>query len=78
VYPNRVALMRNGVLETLYFPTPESMPANMAQNTPPTNTANTDTANTNVMDVPDGMSPFEIKRAAILQRLEELRANTQR
>lgn len=75
VYPNRVVLLRNGVQETLLFPTPQdSFNTTMAQNTPPQNTATTP----EVENLPPGASPFEIQRAAILQRLEELRAHTPR
>lgn len=74
VYPNRVVLSRNGSLETLYFPAPqESTATTVAQNTQLPNP--TDSTNTNV---PSGASAEEIKRAAILQRLEELRAQTPR
>lgn len=72
VYPNRVVLQRNGVLETLYFPAPQEAAAmNIAQNsTAPT------AANPADNNLPAGTTAEDIKRAAILQRLEELRART--
>lgn len=74
VYPNRVVLMRNGVLETLYFPAPQdSVAPALAQTAPPPD-ANAP-ADPNL---PAGASAEEIKRAAILQRLEELRARSPR
>ena len=78
VHGNRVVLSRNGVLETLFFPAPqESTEFAIAQNTVPVSTDNpTDTAPINTP--PAGASPDEIKRAAILQRLEELRARSSR
>ncbi len=74
VYPNRVVLSRNGVLETLYFPAPqESSAASVAQNTQLPNAQNPAALN-----LPPDASADEIKRAAILQRLEELRARSPR
>lgn len=75
VYPNRVVLSRNGSLETLYFPTSQESSAtnNVAQTAALSNTPNPE-----VMTLPPGASPLEIKQAAILQRLEELRARTPR
>jgi len=77
VHANRVVLSRNGVLETLFFPVPqESTEFAIAQNTVPVSNDNpTDVAPSNT---PAGASPDEIKRAAILQRLEELRARSSR
>lgn len=74
VLDNRVVLSRNGALETLYFPAPqESAEFAVAQvETPAAN--NNETSVTPA--VPAGASPDEIKRAAILQRLEELRARS--
>ncbi|MDB6062870.1 MAG: hypothetical protein JWM78_2973 [Verrucomicrobiaceae bacterium] len=78
VHENRVVLSRNGVMETLFFPAPqESSDFAIAQNTPAPQT------DTDVNAVPNnspaaGASPDEIKRAAILQRLEELRARSSR
>jgi type II secretory pathway component PulC len=78
VHENRVVLSRNGVLETLLFPAPqESTEFAIAQNTVPTSSDNpTETAP--MTTPPAGASPDEIKRAAILQRLEELRARSSR
>jgi type II secretory pathway component PulC len=78
VYANRVVLARNGVLETLYFPAPqESTEMTVAQNTQaPGDTAETPDSTAN--NAPAGASAEEIKRAAILQRLEELRARSSR
>lgn len=74
VFPNRVVLSRNGALETLYFPAPEeSVATAMAQTPQLPGTPDSATA-----DQPAGASSEEIKRAAILQRLEELRAHTPR
>ncbi len=73
VLDNRVVLARNGVLETLYFPPPqESAEFNVAQVERPATTGEP----TNAPVVPADASPDEIKRAAILQRLEELRARS--
>ena len=74
VYPDRVVLSRNGALETLKFPPPEqAAPLAMAQNTrPPT------TFDPNGASLAEKVSPEDSKRAAILQRLEELRARTAR
>lgn len=78
VHENRVTLSRNGVLETLLFPEPqESAEFAIAQNAPIAQSADQMSpapANT----PPAGASPDEIKRAAILQRLEELRARSSR
>lgn len=75
VLDNRVVLSRNGALETLYFPAPqESAEFAVAQAETPTTTANNEMPTTPA--VPAGASPDEIKRAAILQRLEELRARS--
>lgn len=77
VHGNRVVLSRNGVLETLFFPAPqESTEFAIAQNTVPLNNENPTDATINTP--PAGASPDEIKRAAILQRLEELRARSSR
>ena len=79
VYSNRVVLARNGALETLYFPAPqESTATNLAQNTQLPNTLPSNTQSAADTNLPPGTSADEIKRAAILQRLEELRANTPR
>jgi type II secretory pathway component PulC len=74
VHPNSVVLLRNGTQETLYFPAPQESPTQtVAQNTEVPNTSTVET-----VTLPPGASPFEIKRAAILQRLEELRAHSPR
>lgn len=74
VLDNRVVLSRSGTLETLYFPAPQESSgfavAPVAQPAP----TNGDAATTPA--VPANASPDEIKRAAILQRLEELRARS--
>ena len=80
VYSNRVVLARNGVMETLYFPAPqESTEMSVAQAAPLPNAA-TDSAEPAISSnsLPADASPDEIKRAAILQRLEELRARSSR
>lgn len=81
VHPNRIVLARNGALETLMFPAPQdSSELSIAQNssmqngTPPAAGADAGPGG----NVPPGASPDEIKRAAILQRLEELRARSSR
>lgn len=79
VHPNSVVLLRNGELETLYFPTPQessTLPANAIASTQmPTSS---ETMSPPEGSLPAGASAEEIKRAAIMQRLEELRARTQR
>jgi len=71
VHANRIVLMRNGELETLYFPAPqESSAMSMAGTGAPIGASTADP------NLPSGTSAEEIKRAAILQRLEELRART--
>ncbi len=78
VHPNRVVLLHNGELETLYFPAPQEsadLPDHSmagAQDPSLPNAAPTETS------LPADASAEEIKRAAILQRLEELRARTPR
>lgn len=67
VQSDRVVLSRNGVLETLFFPAPqESNLMSAAQNAAPP--GNTESASASAAAQTD-----EIKRAAIMQRLEELR-----
>ena len=78
VYSNRIVLARSGALETLYFPTPqEASEMSVAQTvqSPSADTGNAEPASNNL---PANASPDEIKRAAILQRLEELRARSSR
>jgi general secretion pathway protein C len=70
VYSNRIVLSRNGALETLNFPPPETAAAQ--------NTALSDSGNPADTASAPGASAEEIKRAAILQRLEELRARAPR
>lgn len=78
VYANRIVLARNGVLETLYFPAPqESTEMTVAQNMQAPGDA-TETPDSTANNAPTGASAEEIKRAAILQRLEELRARSSR
>ncbi len=78
VHENRVVLSRNGVLETLLFPAPqESTEFAIAQSTSPANGGGESNLLPNNAP-PAGASPDEIKRAAILQRLEELRARSSR
>lgn len=74
VLDNRVVLSRNGTLETLYFPAPQESTAEfaVAQAAPPEPTGEAPTTST----IPASGSPDEIKRAVILQRLEELRARS--
>ena len=77
VHDNRVVLSRSGVLETLFFPAPqESTELAVAQNTPAP--AGDQIGPGPASPPPAGVSPDEIKRAAILQRLEELRARSSR
>ncbi|MFT3931254.1 MAG: type II secretion system protein N [Spongiibacteraceae bacterium] len=76
VYPNRVVLLRNGAQETLFFPAPQessSLPYNALAGTPGQSAPDTAAAGAN-----PGMPTDEIKRAAIMQRLEELRARSPR
>ncbi len=72
VFSNHIVVMRNGVQESLYFPTPqagEGAPVAASPGAEPGSPA-ADSA-----DAPaTGASPEESKRAAILRRLEELRA----
>lgn len=72
VLDNRVVLARNGALETLYFPAPQES-GELATAQSPQAAAGGPATTTNL---PPGASPDEIKRAAILQRLEELRARS--
>jgi hypothetical protein len=78
VSSNHVVLARNGALESLYFPTPQentdlvAVAQNSAVSSTDTGAINNDTDN----DSNAGASPEEIKRAAILRRLEELRARS--
>ena len=72
VFSNRVVLLRNGVPESLYFPTPQaSDDSSIAQNSVAPGAATPPASDDNV-----GASPEELKRAAILRRLEELRARS--
>lgn len=76
VHANRVVIERDGALETLVFPAPQSSAEfAMAQKTPGDGD---ETAPASGEAPPAGASPDEIKRAAILQRLEELRARSSR
>jgi type II secretory pathway component PulC len=74
VFSNRVVLVRNGVPESLYFPTPQS---GVGENSVAQNDA-LPSANTTpgADDSAVSASPEELKRAAILRRLEELRARS--
>lgn len=76
VNANSVVLLRNGELETLYFPVPQESSSNSIAGiqTPALPEAMTSAENS----LPAGASAEEIKRAAIMQRLEELRARTPR
>ena len=79
VHPNRVVLLRNGELETLYFPAPQEsagLPADTIASTQDSTLPNAATSTENTP--PANASAEEIKRAAIMQRLEELRARTPR
>lgn len=79
VNSNSVVLMRNGELETLYFPTPQESPSLPYDSLASTqNQAAPTTATAAGVNLPAGMTAEEIKRSAILQRLEELRARTPR
>lgn len=78
VHENRVVIARNGALETLFFPAPqESTEFAIAQAAPPSG-SDSQTDSGSINSAPAGASPDEIKRAAILQRLEELRARSSR
>lgn len=78
VLSNHIVLARNGALESLYFPTPQDNAGAVAlaqNNSAPvaeSSAINNDTDN----DSNAGASPEELKRAAILRRLEELRARS--
>lgn len=75
VYANRVVLSRNGELETLYFPAPQESTAM----TVPQDSEQPISTNAGDPNAPTtASSAEEIKRAAIMQRLEELRARTPR
>jgi general secretion pathway protein C len=75
VASNHIVLMRNGAQELLYFPTPQASDA-----APDADSAGADTsgpvAETSTEAPAAGGSPDELKRAAILRRLEELRARS--
>lgn len=78
VFSNHVVLIRNGVLESLYFPTPQEGASDLAlaQNVA-TPSADMSTTNTDAGNNPAASpSPEELKRAAILRRLEELRSRS--
>lgn len=72
VFSNHIVVLRNGVKESLYFPTPQ------AGDTAPVAGSPVADSNGPVADSEGaqaaGGSPEELKRAAILRRLEELRA----
>jgi type II secretory pathway component PulC len=74
VFSNHVVLVRNGVPASLYFPTPQASgsDSSVAQNNA---VPSTDTPTSND-DNAASASPEELKRAAILRRLEELRARS--
>lgn len=74
VFSNHIVLARNGVQESLYFPTPQSSDVATAttEGSVPEATPGLEPADA----PPAGASPEEIKRAAILRRLEELRARS--
>lgn len=69
VFSNRVVLARNGALESLYFPTPQSSESPVATEVAAASAAGAEPA-------PGAATPEEMKRAAILRRLEELRARS--
>lgn len=69
VYSNRIVLTRNGAQESLYFPTPQSSENAAA-------TAGTATSATGAAPAPSATTSEDMKRAAILRRLEELRARS--
>jgi type II secretory pathway component PulC len=73
VTSSHIVLLRNGGRESLYFPTPQPGDATPAEGMPPASAgAGEDTQDS----PPAGASPEELKRAAILRRLEELRARS--
>lgn len=77
IHGNNVVLAHNGALETLYFPTlQESSDIAVAQNGALPDIGGDQDAGS--QPPTGGGSPEEIKRAAILQRLEELRARSSR
>jgi type II secretory pathway component PulC len=74
VFSNHIVVLRNGVQESLYFPTPQAGDA-----APVAASADADIGSpvASSADTPAaGASPEELKRAAILRRLEELRARS--
>jgi general secretion pathway protein C len=78
VFSNHIVLARNGALESLYFPTSaDSADAvALAQNNTASGTESSRTDSNTDNDANAGASPEELKRAAILRRLEELRARS--
>lgn len=70
VFSNHIVLARNGVQESLYFPTPQSDESAGAVNATP------EVGATPAEAPPVAQSPEDQKRAAILRRLEELRARS--
>jgi len=77
VLGNHIVLARNGALESLYFPTPQESAGTvaLAQNNSAIG-SESNAASDADSDANAGASPEEIKRAAILRRLEELRARS--
>ena len=74
VFSNHIVLARNGAQESLYFPTPQASAAEPAGESPGAEAGGPAAAGA---DAPAaGASPEELKRAAILRRLEELRARS--
>jgi general secretion pathway protein C len=71
VYSNRIVLARNGAQESLYFPTPQS--SESAAATEGTATA---ASAAGAVPAPSASTSEDMKRAAILRRLEELRARS--
>lgn len=74
VTSNHIVLTRNGAQESLYFPTPQAGDTGPVAETPGADSAGpvAESADTPAA----GASPEELKRAAILRRLEELRARS--
>lgn len=71
---NHIVLARNGTQESLYFPTPQASDSAAAAEGPAPESNGPGTASAEAP--PAAGSPEEIKRAAILRRLEELRARS--
>lgn len=74
VFSNHIVVLRNGVQESLYFPTPQAGDTAPAAASPAADSGGPGADSADAQAA--GASPEELKRAAILRRLEELRARS--